>query len=74
MKKNEDVSIVEQTKLPKSEGLNRTEKLILKTLVTDRIENRFQYAVKCAADMDADLLASCVEEIRRLQEIGRKLS
>ena len=71
--KNEAKQIVENSSLPNSEQLNQTEKLILRTLVTDRIENRFQYATKLSQEMNIEGLSSCVDEIRRLQVIGGKL-
>lgn len=74
MKTNEAIDpIVRNASLPKTEGLNQTEKLILRTLVTDRIENRFQYATRLSQEMNIEGLASCVDEIRRLQVIGGKL-
>ena len=71
--KNEEKQIVEKSSQPISERLDQTEKLMLRTLVTDRIENRFQYATRFSQEMDIEGLASCVDEIRRLQAIGGKL-
>lgn len=71
--KNEGKQIVGNSSQPNSEGLNQTEKLMLRTLVSDRIENRFQYATKLSQEMNIEGLASCVDEIRRLQVIGGKL-
>jgi len=74
MKTNEVIdTIARDSSLPKTEGLNQTERLMLRTLVTDRIENRFQYATKLSQEMDIEGLASCVDEIKRLQVIGGKL-
>ena len=56
------------------EGFTYSEILMMRQLVTDRIENRFAYAQKAAERMDIVLLKGCVDELVRLDELAVKLS
>lgn len=55
------------------EGFTYTEIKMIRTLVQDRIENRFQYAVKVASDMNAPTLDAVNTEIQRLVVLKAKL-
>ena len=56
------------------EGFTYSEILMMRQLVTDRIENRFAYAQKAAERMDIVLLKGCVDELVRLDELAVKLT
>lgn len=55
------------------EGFTYTEIKMIRTLVQDRIENRFQYAAKVASDMNAPTLDAVNSEIQRLVVLKAKL-
>ena len=54
-------------------GFSYMEIVMLRQLVTDRIENRFAYAVRAAQSMDSKALASVTDEINRLEILKGKL-
>lgn len=54
-------------------GFSYMEIVMLRQLVTDRIENRFAYAVRAAQSMDSKALASVTDEINRLEVLKGKL-
>lgn len=56
------------------EGFNRTEMLMMRQLVGDRVADRFRMAQKAAENMDIVLLKGCVDELVRLDEMAAKLS
>ena len=56
------------------EGFNRTERLMMRQLVTDRVADRFRMAQKAAEKMDIVLLKGCVDELVRLDELAVKLT
>lgn len=56
------------------EGFTRTERLMLRQLVTDRVADRFRMAQKAAEKMDIVLLKGCVDELVRLDELAVKLT
>ena len=53
--------------------LTKTEVLLLRQLITDRVENRFRTAEKAAADMDRKTLRGCVDEIEELEALREKV-
>ena len=55
------------------EGFTYTEIKMIRSLVQDRIENRFQYAAKAASEMNAKILDSTNTEIQRLIALKQKL-
>lgn len=55
------------------EGFTYTEIRMIRSLVQDRIENRFQYAAKAASEMNAKILDSTNTEIQRLIALKQKL-
>lgn len=54
-------------------GFTYSEIKILRTLVSDRIENRFAYAAKVSAEMNLDILRTTTDELNRLAMIKSKL-
>lgn len=54
-------------------GFSYMEIVMLRQLVTDRIENRFAYAVRAAQGMDSKALTSVSDEINRLEILKGKL-
>ena len=56
------------------EGFTRTERLMLRQLVGDRVADRFRMAQKAAESMDIVLLKGCVDELVRLDEMAAKLN
>ena len=54
-------------------GFTYSEIKMLRTLVSDRIENRFAYASKVSAEMNLDILRTTTDELNRLALIKEKL-
>lgn len=54
-------------------GFTYSEIKMLRTLVSDRIENRFAYAAKVSAEMNLDILRTITDELNRLAMIKSKL-
>jgi len=53
--------------------LTQKEVVLVRQLITDRVENRFRTAEKAASDMDNGVLSGCVDEIERLDALEEKL-
>ena len=53
--------------------LTKTEVLLLRQLITDRMENRFRTAEKASAEMNLKTLRGCADEIDRLEGLKEKL-
>ena len=53
--------------------LTQTEVLLLKTMITDRMQQKFEKARIAADNMDNKVLKACAEEIDRMETLGRKL-
>ena len=53
--------------------LTQTEVLLLKTMITDRMQQRFEKARIAADNMDNKVLKACAEEIDRMEILERKL-
>ena len=56
------------------EGFTYSEILMMRQLVTDRIENRFAYAQKTACEMNVRALSAVTSEIERLEVLRTKLT
>ena len=56
------------------EGFTRTEMMMMRMLVRDRIADRFRMAQKASESMDIVLLKGCVDELIRLDELASKLT
>lgn len=70
----ETEELLEMEKGDPLEGFNRTEMLMMRQLVTDRVADRFRMAQKAAEKMDIVLLKGCVDELVRLDELAVKLT
>ena len=70
----ETEELLEMEKGDPLEGFNRTERLMMRQLVTDRVADRFRMAQKAAEKMDIVLLKGCVDELVRLDELAVKLT
>ena len=53
--------------------LTQTEVLLLKTMITDRMQQKFEKARIAADNMDNKVLRACAEEIDRMETLGKKL-
>lgn len=73
-KVQEELLEIERQGAPVTVGFNRTERLMMRQLVTDRVADRFRMAQKAAEGMDIVLLKSCVDELVRLDELAVKLT
>jgi len=54
--------------------LTQKEIVLVRQLITDRVENRFRTAEKAAADMDRKTLRGCVDEIEELEALREKVN
>ena len=52
----------------------RTEMQMMRMLVGDRVQNRFDMAVKASQSFDLQLLKGCVDELIRLDEMAMKIN
>ena len=73
-KVQEELLEIERQGAPVTDGFNRTERLMMRQLVTDRVADRFRMAQKAAEKMDIVLLKGCVDELVRLDELAVKLT
>lgn len=74
LSQKETEELLEMEKGDPLEGFNRTERLMMRQLVTDRVADRFRMAQKAAEKMDIVLLKGCVDELVRLDELAVKLT
>lgn len=56
------------------QSLSEEEKILLRQLVSDRIENRFSFAAKAANDLNSTRLEAAAKEIKGLEALREKLS
>ena len=73
-KETEELLEIERQGASVTDGFNRTERLMMRQLVTDRVADRFRMAQKAAEGMDIVLLKGCVDELVRLDELAVKLT
>lgn len=74
LSQKETEELLEMEKGDPLEGFTRTERLMMRQLVTDRVADRFRMAQKAAEKMDIVLLKGCVDELVRLDELAVKLT
>jgi len=81
MKRNEENStdtgrqIIDDLLEPVHKGvISAEEKILLRQLVSDRIENRFVFAGKAASEMNSIRLLAAAQEIKGLEALREKLS
>lgn len=56
------------------QSLSEKEKILLRQLISDRIENRFSFAAKAANDLNSTRLEAAAKEIKGLEALREKLA